>query len=456
MPRRLLSYVLLFAALVGLTACSDTASRTEEGAALDVSEAVGRPAWVDDAVIYEVFVRQFTEEGTFRAMIPRLQELKDLGVTTLWLMPIHPIGEARRKGTLGSPYAIRDFKAVNPDLGTDADFRALVDSVHAHGMYLIIDLVANHTAFDNAWTADRPDWYTQNEEGEIIHPEGTDWTDVADLNYDNPEMRAAMIDAMRYWVEEFDIDGYRCDVAGEVPGDFWREAIAELRDIKPVLMLAEWGEAEIHQYGFDLSYPWDTYRALVATFEGEPVSHFVEAVEAELDALPEGAERIRFTTNHDETAWDAPPVALFGSPDGARAASAAMMLLPGVPLLYNGQEVGSTAQTSLFERDPLAWDENPAMTGFYRSLLALYDDSPALAEGEVTFLAPAAEDVLLYERRTGDERVVVALNVRETASTLDLPADLRGTSWRDGLGGGMRDLETALTLDPYETLVLRR
>ena len=413
-----------------------------------------RPDWVTDAVVYELFIQDFTPEGTFQAIIPRLPELKNLGVTVLWLMPIHPYGVERKKGELGSPYAVRDYFDVNPAFGTREDFQDLVDAVHAHGMHVIIDLVANHTAWDNAWVTEHPDWYTTDSTGTIVHPAGTDWTDVADLNYDSPEVREAMMQAMKYWVEAFGIDGYRCDVAESVPLDFWEDAIAEVRRIKPVMMLAEGEDPALHRVGFDLTYAWRLYGALKEVWNGAPASTFVDVLEEQEEEFPEGALRLRFTTNHDETAWDAPPPRLFGGLEGAQAASVLMTTIEGVPLLYNGQEVGTDENVPLFEKRPIAWDRNPELRAFYEALLGLYDRSRALRRGAMTLLAPEAEDVVVYTRSTENARLLIAVNVRDREVAVPpLPEDLRAASFKDALKGEPADVPA--TLPPYGYVVLR-
>ncbi|MDX1531043.1 MAG: alpha-amylase family glycosyl hydrolase [Rhodothermales bacterium] len=384
-------------------------------------EAPPPPARVEANVLYEVFVRDFTPEGTFRAMIPRLDTVRAMGVNTIWLMPIHPVGVERRKGELGSPYAIQDYFAVNPRFGTEDDFRALVDAAHERGLRVLIDLVANHTAWDNAWVTEHPDWYTKDSTGAITHPPGTDWTDVADLDYSNPAVWEAMREAMRYWVEEFDIDGYRCDVAELVPLDFWAEAIAELRQIKPVLMLAEGADPALYDVGFDLTYAWDTYAALKEVWDGLPTGQLYEALEAEREAYDPADARLRFTTNHDETAWDAPPVVLFDGLDGARAASVVAITLPGVPLLYNGQEVGSEQRLPLFEQMAIEWDQNPEMRRFYDALLALRAESPALQYGALEPIDTAGPDVIAYYRMEAGEEALVLVNARDRAVEATLP-----------------------------------
>ena len=388
----------------------------------DAATVAATPEWVEDAVIYEIYLRSFTPEGTFRAVIPRLDELQALGVTVLWLMPIHPIGEARKKGVLGSPYAIRDYKDVNPRFGTMDDFQALVDEVHERGMRIIIDLVANHTAWDNAWVEAHPEWYTADSTGTIIHPDGTDWTDVADLDYENPDLREAMRGAMRFWVENVGIDGYRCDVADLVPMDFWSEAIDELRAIKPVLMLAEGGRPELYAAGFDLVYGWDTYNALKAIWRGTPADTLFTVLTAEAANYPTGTDRMRFTTNHDETAWDATPLTLFGGAEGAKAAAAIAATLPGAFLLYNGQEVADTQQLPLFEKVDIDWSRDPVMRAFYDDLLDQRAATKAL-DGDRVEPIPheASSDLIAFYRIADADTALVTVNVRDREVTTTLP-----------------------------------
>ena len=321
-------------------------------------------SWVARSALYEVFVRDFSPSGNFRGLIDGLDRIQSSGADVLWLMPIYPIGALNRKGSLGSPYAVRDYRAINPDYGNAADFRALVEAVHERGMKLILDWVPNHTSPDHAWVKQHPDYYVRNERGEPSVPRDekgklTDWTDVAQLDYKNPAVRREMIDTMQHWLKEFGIDGFRVDVAGFIPYDFWREAVPALRAAVPrrILLLAEWGDLEMHRVGFDLTYAWDSYDRLKAVWKGAPASTFVQGELPDMKAMPPGGMRMRFTTNHDKTAWDDPPVKIFGPGAGARAAFVAMALLPGRPLLYNGQEVESPQKLRLFEREPIAWNQ---------------------------------------------------------------------------------------------------
>ena len=416
-------------------------------------------SWVARSALYEVFVRQFSPAGTFRGVIDGLDRIESSGADVLWLMPIHPIGAKNRKGTLGSPYAVRDYRAVNPAYGSAADFRALVQAVHARGMKLILDWVPNHTAPDHAWVRQHPDWYVRNERGEPSVPRDengklTDWTDVAQLDYGNPAVRREMIAAMRWWLQEFGIDGFRMDVAGYLPFDFWREATPALRGSvpRPILLLAEWGDLEMHRVGFDLTYGWDGYKRLKAVWGGELASSFVPAELADLRATPPGGGRMRFTTNHDETAWDQSPLALFGGSAGARAAFVAMALLPGRPLLYNGQEVEDPRQLRLFERDPIAWQRPGAdqARAFYRTVLKLTRSEPGLIARELAPVATsAADDVIAYRR--GD--LVVLVNARSRAVRAAVEGH-RVAGARDLLTNRLEDGDT-VALPSYGVRVLK-
>ena len=415
-------------------------------------------SWVTHSAIYEVFVRDFSPSGDLRGVTAGLDRVQAVGANVIWLMPIHPVGVLNRKDPLGSPYSVRDYRAINPAFGTPADLRALVRAVHAHGMKLILDWVPNHTAWDNPWIQAHPDWYVRNARGEISVPVDdkgklTDWTDVAQLDYRNPALRQEMIATMRWWLEEYQLDGFRVDVAGFIPTDFWREAIATLRAAvpRPILMLAEWGDFAWHRAGFDLTYSWDSYSRLKAVWGGAPAATFVQREIGDLDSMPAGGMRMRFTTNHDETAWDNPPVLRFSSPAGARAAFVAAALLPGRPLLYNGQEVESPQKLGLFVRDSVVWGQPRAAEAraFYRRVVQLARTDTALTRGAFAAVATSdSADVIAYRR--GD--AVVLVNARNR----DLRFAVNGF-----VVDGARDLLTgrtvrgdSLTLPAYGAVVL--
>ena len=420
---------------------------------------VAPDSWVSRSAIYEIFVRDFSSTGDLRGVTRGLDRIQTAGANVLWLMPIHPVGALNRKDPLGSPYSVRDYRAINPAFGTAADFRALVRAAHARGIKLILDWVPNHTAWDHVWVREHPDFYLRNERGELTVPRDdkgqlTDWTDVAQLDYGNPALRRGMIAAMQYWLTEYGIDGFRVDVAGFVPDDFWREAVPALRAAVPwpILLLAEWGDLKMHRFGFDLTYAWDSYSRLKAVWKGAPADTLVRSELADLAAMPPGGMRLRFSTNHDETAWDKPPVSLFGGSAGARAAFVAMALLPGRPLLYNGQEVESPQTLRLFWRDPVAWNQPRAAEAraFYRRVVQLARTDPAFLAGDFRDAETTVpQDVIAYQR--GDALVLVNTRPHEVR------VGLKGVATdkvRDLLTNRMHRGDT-VTLRPYGAMVLR-
>jgi glycosidase len=408
----------------------------------------------EDVVLYELFVRNFTNEGTFSAIIPHLQELKDLGVNTIWLMPIHPIGEVNRKGELGSPYSVKDYYAVNPSMGTKEDFKALVDAVHAKGMQIIMDWVANHTAWDNPWITAHKDWYTQDGSGNIISPT-PDWTDVADLNYNNSDMRNEMINAMCYWVREFNIDGYRYDAAEMVPNDFWAAAISALKKIKPVFMLAEGENKQLFSQGFNVCYSWTNYSQIKDMFTSTTVQQLTYNVNADLSALPSGSYRLRYTTNHDETAWDKTPPELFGGIPGAKAASVITISLKGIPLIYNGQEVGSTIHQNLFVKTAIDWNNTSGMREFYTKLFSVYNASPELKYGSYSVI-DVSNNIAAVNRSYNNSSVMVLVNVRNSNQTAAMPAEYINKKYINLFSGDTLTVSSSLSFSAYQYLMLKK
>lgn len=391
---------------------------------------VHHPEWAQKAVIYEVNTRQFTPEGTFKAMSAHLDRLKDLGVDILWFMPIHPISEKNRKGPLGSYYAVRDYKAVNPEFGTFDDFKALVDSAHSRGMKVLLDWVPNHTGCDNAWVKKHPEYYAKDADGKMFGP--FDWTDTYKLDYSNPATRAAMIDAMKFWLVEAGIDGYRCDVAGQVPVDFWNEARPVLEAVQPELfMLAEADEPVLEEHAFDMAYNWpmkDLFSAIAAnggryTYVAEGQTEprkFDKANAADIVTLymnqqidfPQGSWLMNMITNHDLNSWEGTEFERLG--DFTHAFAILSFTLPGMPLLYTGQEVGMNRAFKFFEKDQAPdWTANE-YTGFYKWLTKLKHTRPelALTPGNLNMASyrTNSPDVLVFERRCGDSRTIVGVN----------------------------------------------
>jgi len=383
------------------------------GQSRDVSKSSARPSqdWVRDGVIYQIFPRNFSSEGNFAGVTAQLDRLKDLGVTILWLMPIHPIGQEKKKGTIGSPYAVQDYYAINPAYGTQDDLKKLISESHRRGLKVIIDIVINHTAWDSVLMK-HPDWYKHDAKGNITYP--YDWYDIAALNYANPELRKYMTDMLRYWIRDFDLDGIRADVAGEVPTDFWENARVELDKIKPdIFMLAEAHKAELQVKAFDLDYSWPLHSALTEVLQGRaPATDLRKTWEDEFREWPRGALHLRFSDNHDERR----AIARFGEP-GTLAASALMFTLDGVPLIYNGMEVGDTTESgapALFERLPIFWpiaERRPEFPRFYKQIIALRKSSDALRNGSLNWLRNSDESrVVTFMRRTVSEEILVAIN----------------------------------------------
>jgi glycosidase len=406
--------------------------------------------------LYEVFVRDFSPKGNFAGVQDGLERIEATGTNVIWLMPIYPLGQINKKGSIGSPYAVADYRGINPDFGTAADLHRLIEAAHARKMRVILDFVANHTAWDHVWLRDHPDRYRRNARGKISVPvdqngQPTDWTDTAGLNYGNPDTRQAMVADMRYWLEKFDIDGFRMDVAEFVPDDFWREAITQLRAVKPILMLAEAREPRMHADGFDLTYGWDSCSGLAEIWQGKSAAPWVSSQVQDIASLPNNGRRMRFTTNHDETAAGKAPVKLFGGPAGARAAFVALTLLPGVPLLYNGQEVETPQTLTLFEKELIAWDQPNAekTRAFYNKVIHLERTHAAFAGRDLTPLTTdRSDDVIAYRR--GD--VVVLVNTRPYPMTV-VPGGVAVQDAHDLLSDNVQQGDS-VALDGYGASVL--
>lgn len=391
---------------------------------------VKHPDWSQNAVIYEVNLRQFTPEGTLQAFARQLPRLKQLGVDILWFMPVHPISEVNRKGTLGSYYAVRDYRAINPEFGTLDDFRFVTETAHDLGMKVIIDWVPNHTGCDNAWVKEHPEYYARNDKGEMFGP--FDWTDVYKLDYSNPATRRAMTDALIFWLKDMGIDGFRCDVAGQVPVDYWDEATAELRAIRPdMFMLAEASEPPLQANAFDMGYNWpmkDLFSAIAATSgqytfakEGEKPRNFPEKHAADIARLvaqqdeeyPSGTIMMNMITNHDLNSWEGTEFERLG-----RLADAFAVLswtLPGMPLIYTGQEVGLDRAFEFFEKDTAPDFKPNRFTELYTTLNKLKHSRPELAApptgGNFKVWKGTPDDILVFSRTKDIYTTVVGVNL---------------------------------------------
>lgn len=400
------------------------------------------PEWSRSAVIYEMNLRQLTPEGTFAAAIKRLAFLRSVGVDAIWLMPIYPIGEQGRKGSLGSYYSIRDYKGINPEFGTVEEFRKFVDAAHALGMKVLLDWVANHTARDARWISEKPaDWYERDERGEAKVP--WDWTDTAKLNYANHDVWLGQIDAMRYWVEEFKVDGFRCDMAMLLPIEFWQEASAELHRIKPeIFMLAEAEEDNLFNKAFNMSYQWNIHHIMVDIAKGaRRVWDLRNAIHSERARYPREAMRMSFTSNHDENSWSGSEQQRFGA--ALEVMTAMTFLMPStMPLIYTGQEVGYNHSFEFFERDAIpeaAYTENRT-TELYRRLTALKHRERSLDAGEwggeVIEIENNAKDCMMtFVREVEGSRVVAIMNLSPYTIHADFRTGIYAGDYIDAMSG---------------------
>ena len=415
----------------------------------DVVE-VQNAAWTADAVLYQLNTRQFTPEGTFKAAQKQLPRLAAMGVDIIWLMPIHPIGEVNRKGSLGSPYAVRDYRAVNPELGTEADFRAFVQEAHRLGLRVILDWVANHSAYDNPLTQSHPEWFTRTPEGALTSPAGTDWSDVADFDYGQIGLREYMTESLVYWVRNVGIDGYRADVAGYVPTDFWETARAELDKVKPVFMLAEWEQRDLHALAFDATYGWgwkEAMQRLVKSGEGAgPIRGYYAG---QTETWPHAAMRMVYTENHDQNSWDGVASEIYGP--AYEAAIALSFVGSGLPLIYNGQEADNDRQLAFFERDPIVWKDG-RHAALFAKLIALKTAMPALHNGRfgapmVEVPSSAAADVYAFTRGAAGERVFAVFNLSPRPHTVTFSHARHHGTYRDALSGESASFAGGETLE---------
>ena len=381
------------------------------------------PEWAKSATIYQLNTRQFTPEGTFRAAQAQLPRLQALGADIIWLMPIHEIGQKNRKGTLGSPYSVKDYYSVNPEFGTEADLRLFIDSAHALGMKVILDWVANHTAWDNPLAREHPDWYERDWKGRFRPTPWWDWSDIIDLDFRQPGLRQYMTEALKYWVREFDVDGYRCDVAGFVPIDFWDHARRELDAIKPVFMLAEWEMRDMHARAFDMTYAWSWNEALEKIAHGKAdVNRLYVYYSWNESAYPVEALRMTYTSNHDANAWEGTASERYG--DALPAAIVLSVVGEGMPLIHNGQEAGESKRLKFFERDPIDWQPHP-IGDLYASLFALKKRESALWNGKwgarmVHVPNSANSQVLSFVRQDERSKVFAVINFSAEPQTVSL------------------------------------
>jgi glycosidase len=402
-----------------------------------IQSEVIHPDWSYNKTIYEVNIRQYTKSGTFNDFNKHLPELKQMGVGILWIMPVNPIGEKNRKGALGSYYSVKDYLAVNPEFGSMDDFKNLVKNIHSMGMHVIIDWVANHTAWDNNLTKTHPDYYKKDPEGNFIAPV-KDWTDVIALNYDNKELRTYMINALKFWVGECGVDGFRCDVADMIPTSFWDEVRKELNKIKPIFLLAEAEKPELQVKAFDMTYSWNVYNLMNRIALGKSnASDFYKYFKQEETLYPADDFRMRFTTNHDENSWNGTEFEHLG--DAASTFATLTFLIPGMPLIYSGQETGLHKRLNFFARDPIEWKKSP-FRNLYTKLVKLKLDNKAIWNGKeggkITAVSlPGDTAVYSFIREKGNSKIFAVFNLSNQMVEKNLTSDILSGSYKNYFSG---------------------
>ena len=379
------------------------------------------PERTDKSNIYEVNIRQYTPEGTIKAFKKHLPRLKKTGVDILWLMPIFPISQKNRKGSLGSYYAVANYKKLNPEFGTEDDLHQLIETAHKDSMLVILDWVANHTGWDNPWITEHPDWYTHDSTGQII-PSVPDWTDVADLNYDNKDMRNEMVNSMKYWLTDFDVDGFRCDVAMMVPTDFWDSARIELDKVKPVFMLSEAEQPDLIKTAFDMNYAWNFHHIMNEIAKGKQNADSLRKYfENDPKTYPPKVYRMAFTSNHDENSWNG--TVSERMPNSYKTFAALTFVAPGMPLIYSGQEAGLNKRLRSFDKDTIDWS-HLEMQDFYAKLIKLKNENKALWNGKAG--SPAyfintsnPEQILTFKRIKDNNTILVIMNLSDKEATFN-------------------------------------
>ncbi|HET8858990.1 alpha-amylase family glycosyl hydrolase [Marivirga sp.] len=451
------SYLLLSvtALAIFVTACESVQEKMQQ------EIIITYPEKAKDMNIYEVNIRQYTTEGTINAFIPHLDRLKNMGVNILWIMPVQPIGEKNRKEPLGSYYSIKDYTEVNPSFGNLEDFKKMVEKAHENEMIVLLDWVANHTAYDHHWAEDHPEYYNLDSLGNLQSPVA-DWTDVADLNYQNEALHQAMISEMKWWVSETNIDGFRCDVAGMVPNEFWKKAIDSLEATKDVFMLAEWDEPKMHDVGFDMTYGWEFHHILNNIAKGKAnTDSLVKYIEEDLDRYDSTAFRMYFTSNHDENSWNGTVFERMG--DAYKALAVLTATVPGMPLIYGGQEAGLDKRLPFFKKDSIDWS-NLSYEDFYSSLLTLKKNNPALWNGaygggfQVINSEQNSSDILAFSRKKDDNEVIVILNLSDTTQSFLIDNNYEGKTFQKAnnpqLTVTFSDNQEPLAFDPWSYMIL--
>ncbi|MES2893944.1 MAG: alpha-amylase family glycosyl hydrolase [Bacteroidota bacterium] len=454
----------LFVTSLVLLACNSTTQTSPEPTNDSTTMTFKKADWINNTDVYEVNLRQYSQEGTFNAFLKELPRLKDMGVSTLWFMPITPIAQKNKKGSLGSQYACSDYTAINPEFGTLDDFKSFVKQAHEMGFKVIIDWVANHTGWDHVWTKTHPEYFEKDSATKDFKiASGMD--DIIELDYKNPELRKAMIDAMRYWVLECDIDGYRCDLAFWVELDFWMEARAALEKTKTLFWLAENDPLEHPDYykAFDACYTWTWMHKTADFYKSGQDKKMLDTVLHRYDHLEGGPQGIKlwFSTNHDENSWNGTEYEKYG--DAAQALAVHSCTWDGIPLIYSGQELPNKKRLEFFEKDVIAWTGTNQLHDFYKTLLTLRKTNPALRTGDsavanYVLKSDADKQVLAYLRKNGDREVLVLLNLSSQPANFTLNPDHLVGTFKEVFTNTQQDVNTDKTfaLKPWEYLVYQK
>ncbi|SKB35372.1 alpha-amylase family glycosyl hydrolase [Daejeonella lutea] len=406
-----------------------------------------------DVSIYQVNIRTFSKEGNLKGVASRLDSIKALGFNVVYLMPIFPVGKIK---AVNSPYCIQDYTSVNPEFGTLDDLRAVVDGAHKRGMSLILDWVANHTSYDHPWTKDKS-WYLQNSNGNIISPPNMGWNDVAQLNFNNPEMRLASIAAMKYWVLAANVDGYRCDYSDGPPFDFWKQALDTLKNIKSrkLILLSEGRRSDHYAAGFDYNFGFRFFDNLKRIYKGNRSVLTIDSLNVSDYAGAEGGQQIvRYTSNHDVNGSDGTPLDLFNGTKGSLNAFMIVAYMKSIPMLYGGQEVGLPYRLTFpFTGRKIDWNLNPDITAQYKKIIAFRNSSVPIRRGTLTSYSTA--DVCAFTKEAGNKRVFVVSNLRNTSLSYTIPEKIVNSKWDDAFTGTKIKLTNTITLEPYSYFVYK-
>ncbi len=455
--QKLLKLITFSFSLAFVVSCSSSIKSTRQ-LLKTKAEQYGRPFAnvpdTRDVTLYQVNMRVFSKDGNFKGVLARLDSIRALGINVVYLMPIYPVGIVK---TSNSPYCVRDYKGINSEFGNLTDLRAIVDGAHKRNMAIILDWVPNHTSFDNAWTSNKS-WYLQDSAGNIISPPGTGWNDVAQLNFSNADMRLAMISAMKYWVITANIDGFRCDYADGPPVDFWKQAIDTLRNIPKhkLLLMAEGARSANFEAGFDYNFGFRFFEDLKKIYEHH---HSVLSIDSlnvtDYKDASDGQRIIRYITNHDVNGSDGTPLELFGGEKGSMAAFVVAAYMKSVPMIYDGQEVGTPYRLVFpFTSKKIDWTINPSITAEYKKVIAFRNSSDAIRRGNL--ISYSTDDVCAFTKSFGKEEVFVISNLRDKSIDYTLPSTIQNSTWEDAMKGGTVALSGNITLPPYSYFVFKK